>query len=613
MVDTPRKTFPELQALSAPVVDSDLLAVYRSPGPAKRTTASVLSDYIKAFFSPSTGAALVGSIQTGTGAVTRTLQARGRDRVSIFDFIPVAEHAAILAGNGASTYDCTAALNAAIASVSVNAEAFLLPGPEIWFPPGWYEFASTVEIDKTVSLVGGGCGMNGGQSTVLNWPAANMGGLVFLWTNSPNARTAAASKITGLYLKGGGGSSGHGIWARCRVSLEDVSIGFFGGSGFFANADTAGTGTLRGNVNLSALTRVWSHDNAGWGVYLEGVDANACVLTDVDMSTNTLGGYFDGSLLGNTLIGCHTATNVGPAYKTTLTTAGTVLVGCYQEADQPASELVRSTVVLGGTMAPLLFSSGSQAPYLSGGEFGLEVNRGVISKTLDGSANIITSSVGAPTGLTDATVQQFSHGALSTSVLRTRFFNSANLTTNVRGLDGAQISAVTFEGTTVENGRGASDPFAYILENLVIGSGPNTFDGRHVAFGTAAPTTGAHGRGEIVWNKNFAGAGSIISWHCSVAGTPGTWVAVYAPLIATQTFDPGSLATNAATALQTVTVTGAALGDAVDVTFSLDAAGVQFLGFVSAADTVKYYAVNLAGANPVDLASGTVRVLVRKS
>jgi hypothetical protein len=45
MVDTPRKTFPELQALSAPVVDSDLLAVYRSPGPAKRTTASVLKTY----------------------------------------------------------------------------------------------------------------------------------------------------------------------------------------------------------------------------------------------------------------------------------------------------------------------------------------------------------------------------------------------------------------------------------------------------------------------------------------------------------------------------------------------------------------------------------------
>ena len=45
MANTPRKTFPELQALSAPVVDSDVVAVYRAPGPAKRTTASVLKTY----------------------------------------------------------------------------------------------------------------------------------------------------------------------------------------------------------------------------------------------------------------------------------------------------------------------------------------------------------------------------------------------------------------------------------------------------------------------------------------------------------------------------------------------------------------------------------------
>jgi hypothetical protein len=45
MATTPRKTFPELTALSAPLVDSDVVAVYRAPGPAKRTTASVLKTY----------------------------------------------------------------------------------------------------------------------------------------------------------------------------------------------------------------------------------------------------------------------------------------------------------------------------------------------------------------------------------------------------------------------------------------------------------------------------------------------------------------------------------------------------------------------------------------
>lgn len=64
MVDTPRKTFPELQALSAPLVNSDVLAVYRSPGPAKRTTATVFANYIKAFFSATSGATLVGVADT---------------------------------------------------------------------------------------------------------------------------------------------------------------------------------------------------------------------------------------------------------------------------------------------------------------------------------------------------------------------------------------------------------------------------------------------------------------------------------------------------------------------------------------------------------------------
>ena len=131
MVDTPRKTFPELQALSAPVVDSDVLAVYRTPGPAKRTTASVFSDYIKAFYSASGGSALVGFLQSGTGAVTRTSQAKMRDFVSVFDFIPVAEQAAIIAGT--STYNATTAINACLAAHK-----------NVWVPAGIYSIASPV-------------------------------------------------------------------------------------------------------------------------------------------------------------------------------------------------------------------------------------------------------------------------------------------------------------------------------------------------------------------------------------------------------------------------------------------------------------------------------------
>lgn len=48
---------------------------------------------------------------------------------------------------------------------------------------------------------------------------------------------------------------------------------------------------------------------------------------------------------------------------------------------------------------------------------------------------------------------------------------------------------------------------------------------------TAAPTTGTWNKGDFVRNSNPAEAGSagskyvVTGWICSVAGTPGTWLA----------------------------------------------------------------------------------------
>lgn len=45
------------------------------------------------------------------------------------------------------------------------------------------------------------------------------------------------------------------------------------------------------------------------------------------------------------------------------------------------------------------------------------------------------------------------------------------------------------------------------------------------SYGTAAPTTGYHLRGEVVWNDEPAGSGTP-GWVCVTAGTPGTWKAM---------------------------------------------------------------------------------------
>lgn len=83
-------------------------------------------------------------------------------------------------------------------------------------------------------------------------------------------------------------------------------------------------------------------------------------------------------------------------------------------------------------------------------------------------------------------------------------------------------------------------------------------------------------------------------------------------LAATTTVDPASLAAGGRTTPATLTVTGAVLGDIVDASFSLDLQGAALNVYVSAANTVTYYFQNDT-AGTVDLASGTLKVLVRKT
>lgn len=74
---------------------------------------------------------------------------------------------------------------------------------------------------------------------------------------------------------------------------------------------------------------------------------------------------------------------------------------------------------------------------------------------------------------------------------------------------------------------------------------------------------------------------------------------------ASVTYNPPSLVAGERTPIQTMTLTGAALGDKVVFSFDKDLQGVSLDGNISAQNTVSYYFENRTGAT-VDLASGTV-------
>ena len=79
-------------------------------------------------------------------------------------------------------------------------------------------------------------------------------------------------------------------------------------------------------------------------------------------------------------------------------------------------------------------------------------------------------------------------------------------------------------------------------------------------------------------------------------------------LAGSATWDPGSIADGDEEATD-ITVTGAALGDFVLASFSLDVADLVLTAQVTAANTVTAQLANNTGG-AVDLGSGTVRVLV---
>ena len=114
-----------------------------------------------------------------------------------------------------------------------------------------------------------------------------------------------------------------------------------------------------------------------------------------------------------------------------------------------------------------------------------------------------------------------------------------NLTGNTASpaVGGAQIYGVHIatgsQGVRVGIGQGANNKLAFMLDE---GTGTYGFVGdgiaRRLTTGLAAPVAGTWAVGDYIINRAPSVAGGVGSryiihgWHCTVAGTPGTWVEV---------------------------------------------------------------------------------------
>lgn len=113
---------------------------------------------------------------------------------------------------------------------------------------------------------------------------------------------------------------------------------------------------------------------------------------------------------------------------------------------------------------------------------------------------------------------------------------------------------------------------------------------------------------------DFRGQGLNAGKGIVVADAYQTGAGVSGPLIVvstTITFDPPSLATGAVGVSSGITITGAALGDRVELYPPYDTQGIDAQAVVSAANTI---VINLhnRSTGTVDLASGTWGVVVKR-
>lgn len=400
-------------------------------------------------------------------------------------------------------------------------------------------------------------------------------------TDGVTHRGGDGAIIRNFTLRGGFVSTeaeAHGIQLRARAVCEFNFIYEFEGDGYYGNATAGSGGATEGNANNSIIRggRVQECRN---GLFVDGADSNIWLIDGLDCSANRQWNFADSSFLGNTYVGCHsssggyvvgsstpstvseggnryscvvgqeagastnaptgtTADNAwwlyigaggasaavpawlsgttyraGGSYHTDNLNADNTFVGCYHETGQGRSQIVRPSLIFGGTMAGGTRGTGIS---LFGDTLGMMTDRAIGVKKTDTTS---TTSVTLGDVNAQASVVTATDTVMLPNTLRLKIESNLLRWTYANGSTTAPYE-VTLLNTTEQFGTGAAQPWQFFTSKLRVGD--SRTNARLMTNGAAAPATGAHGAGEIVWNRTPA-SGGVAGWICRVAGTPGTW------------------------------------------------------------------------------------------
>lgn len=221
--------------------------------------------------------------QSGTGAVARTWQDKASEIVSVFDFIPQTEHAAIL--DFTSTADLATYINSAITAINVK-------GGTLYFPKGLYPIASAIGANGLSNIILQGSGGKdltyaGTKGTVIKFTGTGSGNILTLTDH----RGVWVRDIQIVYVS----NSFTGTMVNCASSFSTGN-----GSGFHnvqcyqitnTGRSAAQCFYVKNNVDVVFDSVYCSHANYGWIGLFAGDTGETNMIKLINCTTIALNNY----------------------------------------------------------------------------------------------------------------------------------------------------------------------------------------------------------------------------------------------------------------------------------------------------------------------------------